>query len=160
MNWGINDWRKFAIEHLGLVPSSIQSATNSNFAKTEHAIECYEACLHRLLSTGLGGLLTTSSDKEMCGDPLIKTLLSPDNYLILGRSGLGKSHHAKHLGIQTIGSTEVPLFVDARHYRGDFGKTLAKSLSPCTALEPAALLEAVRVVGRSPATCDRRSELL
>jgi hypothetical protein len=56
------------------------------------------------------------TEDEDYGEKLIEKLLRPGNILLLGSRGCGKSFHLKHLLARLAQGTEVPIFVQAKHY--------------------------------------------
>ena len=111
-SWGLDDWRRFAIEHLGLMSVSLNEAIDPAFNLASHRTKEYLARLETTLAQGLGPLLTPA-EGENCGESVVKQLLGDSNCMLLGRSGLGKTFHLQHLAIRAPMQREVPLLVEA-----------------------------------------------
>jgi len=148
-NWSMQDWYNFAIRHLHLHLVSLEGATDSTFAAAQNLLDAYQEKLRLLVVSGRGDLIKAEPN-EMCGENLVRRLLGPRNYLLLGRSGAGKSHHLAHLAAQAVQTDEVPIPVEARHYRGKVDGAFTQSLNPCTAADSEVVLEAVKRTGRRP----------
>jgi hypothetical protein len=148
-NWSMQDWYSFAIRHLHLHPVSLEGATDPAFAAAQNLLEGYQERLGLLVMSGRGDLLQ-AEPHEMCGENLVQRLLGPRNYLLLGRSGAGKSHHLAHLVAQAVHTDEVPIPVEARHYRGTVDGALSQNLNPCIAADSEVILQAVKRTGRRP----------
>ena len=70
------------------------------------------------LARELPPILPNESADEVCGQNLIGKLLGPQDYLVLGSSGLGKSVHLRQLCLGALRQQRVPIFAACKHYRG------------------------------------------
>jgi Nuclease-related domain len=111
-NWRIPEWRRFAIDVLSLRPVTLKQAIDQGVLAASDLLEDYRKQLIRSLWS-LPPIQMT--EDENYGEKLIEKLLRPENILLLGSSGCGKSFHLKHLARLAYGA-EVPIFVQAKHY--------------------------------------------
>lgn len=112
-NWRIPEWRRFAIEALGLRPVTLNQAIDLGALAASDRLNDYR----KQLAASLASLYPIQiSDDENYGEKLVEKLLRPENILLLGPSGCGKSFHLRHLLNRLINRNEVPILVQAKHY--------------------------------------------
>jgi hypothetical protein len=148
-SWALDDWRRFATEHLRLTPATLNEAIDPVFQLARQRTEEYLTRLEGALSKGLGPLLV-HIEGEACGESVIEELLGESNYALLGGSGLGKSFHLQHLALRALNQGEVPVLVEARYLDGDFTVALRRAIGPFTKSEPGVLLDSIRKCGLRP----------
>ncbi|WP_422303823.1 hypothetical protein [Candidatus Binatus sp.] len=90
------------------------------------------------------------AEGETCGENVVENLLGESNYLLLGRSGLGKSFHLQHLARRASKQEEIPILVEARHLKGDFTLALRRAVGPYTEIEPRVFLDSIRKCALKP----------
>ena len=112
-SWGIPEWRKFAIDALGLRPVTLKQAIDQEALVASDLLNDYRKQLAASLSS-LPPLQVT--EEEDYGEKLVEKLLQPENILLLGPSGCGKSFHLKHLLDRLVNRNEIPVLVQAKHY--------------------------------------------
>ena len=144
--WGIHEWRTFAIEHLGLTPTTLPGAIDSAVFEASQSVEAYAASLR---GADIAPLLRTVG-QELVGQNVIDKLRGPADVLLLGRSGLGKSFHLDHYRRVCFGFDELPILLHARYYERHLNEAINKSVGPYTSLAPASLLDAGERAGRRP----------
>jgi Nuclease-related domain len=147
-SWGLEDWRRFAIEHLGLTSVSLNEAIDPAFNLARHRITEYLARLERTLAKELGPLLM-ASEGENCGESVVKKLLGDSNCMLLGRSGLGKTFHLQHVALRASMQREVPLLVEARYLTSQLAEALQRGIGPFTGIELGQLLDSIQKCGLS-----------
>lgn len=107
----------------------------------EDAVDEYAAHFSDTYGAGLEALVsTTVQTKEgPIESAQLLDLLSMDiHYLVVGKSGTGKTHLAKHMALQAIRKSVLPIFLRACDYRGELSVLLDKSVAhshPGTALD-------------------------
>lgn len=148
-SWSLQDWKAFAINFLRLTPVSLAGAIDPAVIQAENDLAAYLCRVKAIAAANLPPLLTAAGD-EVCGAPLIAKLLGPNNHLLVGKSGAGKSFHMTHLVDRLAVSQEVPIEFRARHYSGDFPKAVERSSRARTPLPLQGLLDATRVAGLRP----------
>lgn len=147
-NWTIAHWKGFAA-FLNLKPCSLASALDPKIAAYENIVSAYLSRLQSISATSEGPLLSAVAG-EMCGEPLIEHLLIPENHLLLGNSGLGKTHHVCHLALRAGAEGRIPLRLDTRQYAGDFEGALSKSIAAYTTSLSHELLAAIKSLDLKP----------
>ena len=111
--WRIPEWRRFAIEALGLRPVTLKQAIDQSALAASDLLNDYR----RQLSASLAILPPVQfTEDEDYGEKLIEKLLRPENILLLGPSGCGKSFHLRHLLNRLVNRNEIPILVQAKHY--------------------------------------------
>lgn len=145
-SWGIPHWRDFAINYLSLVPASLSAAIDPAVFQAHRFVEEYAA---RMRATKIAPLLV-AQDEELLGDNVVNKLKPPDNVLLIGRSGLGKSFHLEHYRRTSFESDEIPILLYARHYDRDLNQAIYRSIGPYTTKSPADLLEMANQLGKRP----------
>jgi hypothetical protein len=149
--WSLADWRRFAEEHLHLEVVTLEGATDSRIAEASERLDAYRARLSELVGAELPPLIP-SGDNANYGEGLVKALLSPSNYLLLGPTGSAKTFHLHHLAVSLAnGGGEVPLLVEGKRYRGgDFWNLVRQGTAPLFRGDPRDLLDAIRLAGLKP----------
>jgi hypothetical protein len=142
---GVTDDTLIAIGVIGarLLPDSPAGigigGTSSRTA--EEAVDEYAARFSDIYGAGLEALVsTTIQTKEgpIESARLLDLLLMDIHYLVIGKSGTGKTHLAKHMAMQAIRGRVLPIFLRACDYRGELSVLLDKSVAhshPGTALD-------------------------
>jgi hypothetical protein len=148
-NWKIQDWKRFAIEFLKLHPSSLSAASDAQMALVEQSLGTYVDRVREAVGQGLPPLLVPHED-QLCGDPVITKLSTPENHLLVGPSGLGKSFHVSHFVLRCLGTNEIPIEIRAVHYKGDIGEAINKSLGSRTTVPFETLAAFIETAGRTP----------
>ncbi|HPT26068.1 MAG TPA: nuclease-related domain-containing protein [Bryobacteraceae bacterium] len=143
-SWGMADWRIFASQYLNLKQVTLQSAIDASVFTAHLRLEEFGI---RLKEQRIAPLLEATPG-EMAGENLITELSSAQDVLLLGRSGLGKSFHLEHYRRRCVESGDVPILLNAGHYRGDLNRAIHKTIGPYTSLTPAEILDASKRVGR------------
>jgi hypothetical protein len=112
-SWRIPEWRRFAVDALRLRPVTLKQAIDAGALAASDLLEDYR----KQLTSSLRSLpLIQMTEDDDYGEKLIEKLLQPDNILLLGPSGYGKTFHLKHLLARLANSAEIPIFVQAKHY--------------------------------------------
>jgi hypothetical protein len=144
MSWRLQDWERFAIEHLTLERTTAEAATDAKVRRAETILAGYRARVRALLGADLPPLLPAGSGKALRGTALIARLLDPRNYLLTGPTGTAKTFHLHHLALAIeAGDLELPVLLEAKKYRGgDFWQALRQSSAPFSYEDPKELLEA------------------
>jgi len=150
-SWSFQDWERFAAQHLHLQPTSAESATDSKARHAEMVLAGYRVRVRSLLGADLPPLLPESGD-ALRGPRLIERLSEPCNYLVCGPTGTAKTFHLHHLALAIdAGDVELPVFLEAKKYRGgDFWQALRHSSAPFSYEDPKTLLEAAVHRGLRP----------
>lgn len=150
-DWSFHDWERFAAEHLHLQPATVESATDARVRHFETALDSYRVRLRALLGADLPPLLTGGPD-ALRGAALLERLSQPCNYLLCGPTGTAKTFHLHHLALALeAGNVELPVFLEAKKYRGDdFWQALRHSSAPFSNEDPKTLLEAAEHFGLRP----------
>jgi hypothetical protein len=144
--WTINDWRRFAVDYLRLIPASLSEAIDPAVFRANQAVMDYAAKLQHSTTAAL----LPAAEQEMVGANVIEKLRGPGDVVLLGRSGLGKSFHLEHYRRLCFGFDEVPALLHGRHYQRDLQRAIFKSIAPYTPLSPVELLDAAKKLGRPP----------
>jgi hypothetical protein len=148
--WTMDTWRSFATDHLDLTRVTIEQALDPEVARAHHIITTYRENLRRFLAQDLPPLLTPA-ETEQCGHNLLTAVFGPGHHLVIGISGLGKTHHLKHAGLHALTtSDEVPIMVTARRYQGDLHRLLQHAIGPYATGTPSDLFGSIRVCGALP----------
>ena len=150
-SWTLQDWERFAAQHLHLQPTSAESATDQKVRHAETVLAGYRVRVRALLGADLPPLLPESAD-ALRGPRLIERLIEPRNYLLCGPTGTAKTFHLHHLALAIdAGDVELPVFLEAKKYRGgDFWQALRHSSAPFSYEDPKTLLEAAVHRGLRP----------
>ena len=150
-SWSFQDWERFAAEHLHLQPTTVESATDARVRHAETVLDGYRARVRALLGADLPPLLPESAD-ALRGPRLLERLSQPCNYLLCGPTGTAKTFHLHHLALALeAGNVELPVFLEAKKYRGgDFWQALRHSSAPFSYEDPKTLLEAAEHFGLRP----------
>ncbi len=144
-NWGIVEWRRFAIEALGLRSATLQQALDTKAVFASDEINGY---FGRLLSS-LQSIppLGTSSNPNY-GPGLIEQLLQPENLLLVGPSGSGKSFHLKHTAVEAIGRDHIAIVIQPKSYRVQgFLNLVQQAIVPYYSGPPTSFISACRLTG-------------
>jgi len=114
-NWRIPEWRRFAIDALGLRPVTLKQAIDQGALAAADLLDDYR----KRLASSLRSLPPIQiTEDEDYGERLVEKLLRPENILLLGPSGCGKSFHLKHFLNRVVNRDEIPILVQAKHYAG------------------------------------------
>lgn len=151
-SWQSEHWARFAVEHLKLDRTTVEAATDPKVRQAEAVITAYRARVRGLLGADLPPLLPANEDGALRGPRLIAYLLQPRNYLLSGPTGTAKTFHLQHLALALeAGDVELPVFLEAKKYRGgDFWQVLRQSSAPFSFEDPKVLLEAGTRQGLRP----------
>jgi hypothetical protein len=126
-SWTLADWRRFAEQHLGLTPVSLEQATDAAARSAHDALHAYRMRLRAIMGEGLPPLLNLPGCEDS-GRRLIDRLLEPRNYLLLGPTGTAKTFHPHHLALALASSpVEIPIIVDSNKFRDGLFRTLLGS---------------------------------
>lgn len=149
--WSTEEWRRFAEGHLNLTTVSLEQATDPKVNHAHEKIYAYRERIQTIVGSELPPLIGRSDD-PLYGEPLIDTILEPSNFFLIGPTGSAKTFHLRHLAVEMSSKgDEIPLFVEAKRYRGgDFWRLLRQSTAPFFREDPKELLEAVRLCGLRP----------
>jgi hypothetical protein len=114
-NWRIPEWRRFAVDVLGLRPVTLKQSIDQGALTASDLLDDYR----KQLATSLRSLppIQITEDEEY-GEKLVEKLFRPENILLLGPSGCGKSFHLKHFLNRLVNRDEIPILVQAKHYAG------------------------------------------
>ncbi len=150
-SWTRADWSRFATEHLGLMPLTLEEAIDPKVRTAADTLRGYLSRVETVLGYRLPPLLPATADSS-AGQALVDAALAGENHLLVGPSGSAKTFHLHHIATAAARrSEEVPILVEARTYRGgDFWPTVRRGVAPMFRNDPKELLEAIRLCSLRP----------
>lgn len=137
--WSIQEWVRFATEHLNLEKVSLEAAVSPEHREAEVALNTYTQSLCEDLSAEVF--------PELPGSAI--SLPIDQHVLLIGPSGIGKTVRLGRHAISLTCENRLVLFCSGRHYVDSLDRLLAKSVAPYSKKSPAQLLEAVNKCGWS-----------
>ena len=149
--WSLSNWREFAEKDLRLSVATLAEAIDVRVYGAFEKSRAYRSRVKEMFGHNLPPLIGSANDRE-AGKQLIASTLDGRNHLLVGPSGSAKTFHLHHLAIALADSEmEVPIFIEAKKYRGgDFWTLLKQSTAPLFRGDPRELLEASRLIGALP----------
>jgi len=148
-SWSRAEWRRFAIEHLSLRPVGLQLAIDSRALAAFDQVAAYCSTLARPLEGNPP--ISTWPEGQKYGAALVQELLNPEHTVLMGPSGCGKSCHVLGAVAKALDSSEVPILVKPRRYRGgDFWSLIQQGVAPFCRGSAKDLLAAIATCGRHP----------
>ena len=148
--WNRECWLKF-VKYLGLTSANPTPKAAITSSEAQAVIKSYRQAFADFYSRDLHELVPTpifSDDLEISTPDLPPLLQRAISVQLIGKSGSGKSHLAKHTALSEL-SAWVPIFVRAGMYEGRLSSLLNRSVAPLTVLTGQHVFAAATAV-RSP----------
>lgn len=149
--WSVDDWRRFAIEHLSLRPVTLEEAIDPRTLAAANVLEQYRQRCRARIGTNLAPLIN-SMGGALYGETLVQRFQDTQNTLLVGPSGSTKTFHVHHAAMAMLdGDIDVPILLAAKGYRGgDFWSFLRRCLAPVFPGDPKPLLTAIAAAAARP----------
>jgi hypothetical protein len=145
-HWTDDHWDEL-IRHLGLYPEADDDPVAQARRADAAAVQDYRRRFRQVMSAGLQPLVPAAASRDgesFTADAatLAATLAhSGDRMLLLGASGDGKTHLAKHAALRLTEQGQMVIWVAADDYeKGRFGRSLARTVGPFSTEEAKTLL--------------------
>jgi hypothetical protein len=129
--WTQLQWIEFAM-HLGLTHHDSDSAVELGAKELELVVDGYRQRCERYISNQLRALVPTtlSGPNGPTKSPELLNVLTQRGYFeLIGESGTGKSHLARHITLAETHAGGVVVFVPARDYEGRLSALLNRSVA-------------------------------
>ena len=147
--WPLTSWRAFA-SHLGLVALDEQSEPERRLHTQRARIGDYARRFEASAREDLAPRIETKArvDGELADSFDLAAALARGNCVtITGRSGVGKSHLARHAAIEAARAGCLPIWVAAGAYDGQFDPLLATAFAAHTTEAPREVLSVAAELG-------------
>jgi hypothetical protein len=133
--WGSEDWREFA-RHLGTFREHSESDGHRARLSNEHTVADYRRRFRRNQAQDLHELVPValaSNGRDVKQTDVAHELTIGQAVVLLGQSGLGKTHTARHTAIELTDQGHVVVWVRCAEYeQGRFDLLLARAVAPFT----------------------------
>ena len=171
--WSDDDWDEFARYH-GLYQPEEESESKRQRRDSLAMADDYRLNAQMSLTEGLGPLVDLGAagtdGNTLTADDVDRRVAGGGAVAIVGPSGSGKSHLAKHLAVSHCGAGRMVVWAQASDYtKGQFGQLLARAVGPFSAepwrnligaAEEAGVAITIVVDGLNECPEDDRAELL
>jgi hypothetical protein len=153
--WDDSHWQAFTRE-LGVYRDQPESAAEQTRRQNAETVADYATRLTSTVDRDLPAFVATSAevDDEVADAALpvvVAAARSGRTVTLLGQSGTGKSHTARHALLQLAAEGHLPVWLRCReHVGGRFGDLLGRATAPFSTLKPWRLMHMARDVGAVP----------
>ena len=129
--WDFDTWRAFArCHHLRQVPS-LRSASDARLSNAEELVSSYVSSFQTTYTAkeNIVEYECESARIPYTSTEVIERGASGANLVLRGPSGCGKTMVATQIGIEAIKKHRVPIFVQAKHFTGNFREALDSEIA-------------------------------
>lgn len=131
-SWPLAQWRHFAkangLERMMTVEAAIdRKVTDAESILNEYGSEFRDA--YNLPSPGLIPFLCNDGEHETSTQDIVDGGVRHPGVRIVGPSGCGKSLLAQSIAIRAIEQNVVPLFIEAKYFDGELGRSLEREVA-------------------------------
>jgi hypothetical protein len=130
-NWSREHWLGFVRMH-GLVPAATSRASDIPIADGQDIVDSYTRRLKSFYGRNLHELVALPIQVNADTVPSTEVLAGLGDWRhaqLVGRSGSGKSHLAKHISLHAIENGYIPVFLTAGMYEGRLSSLLNRSVA-------------------------------